>query len=84
MRFTIHWDNSMSCYRVSVPNLDGPLEVVPATDYDRLRRALDKPLRETVLSVLKTMPSEATPEHLAAQIEGQVQAWQRLSLGPDA
>jgi hypothetical protein len=43
-----------------------------------LRRALDKPLRETILAVLTTMPAEAAPEHLAAQIEGQVRAWHAI------
>lgn len=40
-RFTIRWDISMGCYRVSIPNFQGPLEVVPAEEYDRLRDALD-------------------------------------------
>jgi len=39
-RFTIRWDDSMLCYRVSVPNFKGPLEVVDATEYDRLRKTL--------------------------------------------
>jgi hypothetical protein len=43
---------------------------------ERLRRALNAPLRETILAVLRTMPSEAAPEHLAVAIESQVQAWQ--------
>lgn len=54
-------------------------------DRQQLQSALDKPLRETILAVLNQMPSEAAPEHLAAQIEGQVRAWQQLnlSLGAD-
>lgn len=40
MRFTIRWDAGMGCYRVSVPNLSGPLQVVPAEAYDALRGAL--------------------------------------------
>lgn len=42
----------------------------------RLRRMLDVPLRETILSVLQTMPAEAAPEHLAAMIARQVRDWQ--------
>jgi hypothetical protein len=41
MRFTIRWDTSMGCYRVSVPNFKGPLQVVPAEAYDRARKDAD-------------------------------------------
>lgn len=51
-----------------------------AKHIERLETALDKPLRETILAVLRTMPSEAAPEHLAAMIESQVHAWQRTAL----
>lgn len=37
---------------------------------------LSLPLRETILAVLRHMPPDAAPEHLAAQIEDQVKAWQ--------
>lgn len=47
------------------------------TEAERLREALDKPLRETILAVLRTMPAEAAPEHLAAMIEWQVKGWQK-------
>ena len=50
-------------------------------EVERLRAALNKPLRETILAVLRTMPPEAAPEHLAAQIESQVRAWQRAQGG---
>lgn len=33
------------------------------------------PLRETIYAVITTMPSEAAPEHVAAQVESQVRAW---------
>lgn len=39
-RFTIRWDNNWGGYRVSVPNLKGPLEVVSAADYDSVRAIL--------------------------------------------
>lgn len=41
-RFTIRWDVSMWCYRVSEPNIQGPTEVVVAEDFDRLASALAK------------------------------------------
>lgn len=43
-----------------------------------LRAALNKSLRETILAVLTTMPKDVAPEHLAAMIERQVQAWQAI------
>lgn len=33
-RFTIRWDAAMGCYRVSVPDLQGPVEVVSAALFD--------------------------------------------------
>lgn len=43
-RFTIRWDAAMGCYRVSVPDLQGPVEVVTAeaheAEVERLREAL--------------------------------------------
>lgn len=56
------------------PEHMGRMELIRTVE--RLRAALDRPLRETILAVLTTMPSEAAPEHLAAMIERQVQAWQ--------
>jgi hypothetical protein len=44
----------------------------------RAEHALAKPLRDTILAVLRQMPPDAAPEHLAAQIESQVRAWQVL------
>lgn len=41
-RFTIRWDVSMGCYRVSTPNLSGPVEVVRARLHDQLQEALDE------------------------------------------
>jgi hypothetical protein len=39
-RFTLGWDSSMGCYRVSVPNLEGPIEVVTAASHDVQREEL--------------------------------------------
>ena len=36
-RFSIRWDTSMGCYRVSVPSYEGG-DVVPAEEYDALMR----------------------------------------------
>lgn len=44
-RFTIRWDknwDSLGSYRVSIPELTGPIEVVDAESYDRLRAALEQ------------------------------------------
>lgn len=45
---------------------------------------LSVPLRETVTAVLRHMPSEAAPEHVAAQVEQQVRDWitHLLQIGP--
>lgn len=48
-----------------------------------LRTVFNKPLRETILAVLMTMPKDASTEHLAAMIEGQVQAWQAIPVRDD-
>lgn len=44
----------------------------------KLETSLKKPLAETILAVLKQMPSDIAPEHLAKMIEKQVQAWQAI------
>lgn len=56
---------------------EGEPTLCPWCEVERLREALDKPLRETILAVLRTMPAEAAPEHLAAMIEWQVKGWQK-------
>lgn len=45
IRFTIRWDVNMGCYRVSVPSLEGPMQVVPAEAYDRERAAYEAEFR---------------------------------------
>lgn len=40
-RFTLRWDGVMGCYRVSEPNIEGPVEVVTAEAYERVRNALE-------------------------------------------
>lgn len=47
LRFTIRWDHLAHEYRVSVPNLSGQLQVVPADAYDDVRRERDE-ARETL------------------------------------
>jgi hypothetical protein len=42
LRFTIRWDHVTHSYRVSVPNLSGSLQVVPADAYDDMRRERDE------------------------------------------
>ena len=48
-------------------------------EVERLRGALNKPLRVTILAVLRHMPRDIDPEHLAVLVEDQVRAWQALS-----
>lgn len=44
-----------------------------------LQARLDKPLRESIFAVLQAFEGTGiAPEHLAAQIESQVQAWQAI------
>lgn len=64
----------MNRFRASEWERNAELEA----EIGRLRGALDKPLRETILAVLRSMPTEAAPEHLAAMIESQVRAWQAI------
>lgn len=77
----------MSSERVSDRRWDGGDESRVAALRSRvhtLEEALEKPLKETILAVLLTMPSDAAPEHLARMIELQVRAFQALDLDKEA
>lgn len=47
LRFTLRWDDAMGCYRVSIPNLEGPLQVVPAEAFDEVRAERDRRVAQT-------------------------------------
>ena len=85
-RFTIRWDASMGCYRVSVPNLssDGEsVEVVHAGAYDRLREAAAV-MATTMRDVLTIV--EADPNYpwqggaLKQQMREDITAYELLGL----
>lgn len=47
-RFVIRWDGPMGCYRVSDPNIAGPLELVSAANYDRLKDTTERIEKERI------------------------------------